>query len=217
MHRKLIHLRRELFRAIGSQSICRPTRIRWSLNSTKAPLALFAVALGFNFAKADAVAAETAASKHSKSPPAVNSRKFVSGILFNVPFQMADAFVSPQKLLIRTAVNPGRTGLTSVHLSYRQGIELTFPQAEKLAGQTFSFKSFEKQMLVDNEVQPAPVLILNVLEDKYPETIQPTDPYTLALIFYKPSKGMLPGFIDIKSDGAQKTHVSGYFYAKITR
>ncbi|MDR3616530.1 MAG: hypothetical protein P4L53_23420 [Candidatus Obscuribacterales bacterium] len=178
---------------------------------------MFVVALGLNFAGADTVAAETAASKNSKSPPAVNNRKFVSGILFNVPFQMSDAFVSPRRLLIRTAVNPGRTGVTSVHLSYRQGIELTFPQAEKLTGQTFSFKSFEKQMLVDGEVQPAPVLMLNVLEDKYPETIQPTDPYTLALTFYKPSKGMLPGYIDIKSDGAHKTHISGYFYAKIAR
>jgi hypothetical protein len=178
-------------------------------------LLILAVSLGL--AEVRVVAAANGAAQKPKSQQAANGRKFVNGILFNVPFQMVDAFVSPQKLLIRSAINAGRTGVTSVHLSYRQGIELTFPQPEKLAGQTFSFKSFEKQMSVDGEAQPAPVLMLNVLEDKYPETIQPTDPYTLALTFYKPAKGMLPGFIDLKSDGAHKTHVSGYFYAKITR
>jgi hypothetical protein len=178
---------------------------------------LLVVALVLDVAPPGNARAASVADKKSKSQAAVSNRKFVSGILFNTPFQMADAYVSPKKLLIRTALTVGRTGVTKVHLSYRQGIELTFPQAEKLQGQTFAFKSSEKQMLVDNEVQPAPILMLNVLEDKYAETIQPTEPYTLALTFYKPSKGMLPGYIDLQSNGAHKTHVSGYFYAKITR
>ena len=129
---------------------------------------------------------------------------------------MIDAFVSRKKLIIRSSSHTGLSGLTKIHMTYRQGIDLTFPQDETLVGQTFAFKSEEKQMLVDNDVQAAPRLVLNVLEDRYPEVIQPTDPYTLALTFYKPSRGMLPGFIDLESNGKFRTHLRGYFYAKLT-
>jgi len=72
-------------------------------------------------------------------------------------------------------------------------------------------------MTVDGQEQPKPDLKRYFSRNSYPEEWHNKNTYTMHLKFFKLTKGMLPGYIELKvnetPESPEKTELKGFFYA----
>jgi hypothetical protein len=143
---------------------------------------------------------------------------FVKGTVMGEPFKIESAlYEQGRRLRLRAAAVGVRNGIKGIDVVSYSGIALDFPVTERLEGQTFIVEASKPYMMVDGKQQPKPDLKRYFARNSYPEEWHNKNRYTMHLKFFKVTKGMLPGYIELKvietPESPEKTELKGFFYA----
>jgi hypothetical protein len=151
-------------------------------------------------------------------PVSATSQKpaWVQGQVRGVKFSIEKAFYGKNNLLLRS-------GFTPAAIEYRgakdpnafTGVELFFPTGADLEGRTFVATE------ADAEAKRLPLAFYVVSteqtlgSDSYFQKLNNVEPYTMTLKFFSRQKGLLPGYIELRSGRERHTtDIKGYFYAQ---
>jgi hypothetical protein len=151
-------------------------------------------------------------------PVSATSQKpaWVQGQVRGVKFSIEKAFYGKNNLLLRS-------GLTPALIEYRgakdpnafTGVELFFPSGVDLEGRTFVATE------ADAEAKRLPLSFYVVSteqtlgSDPYFQKLNNIEPYSMTLKFFSRQKGLLPGYIELRSGRERHTtDIKGYFYAQ---
>lgn len=133
--------------------------------------------------------------------------KFANGSVYDIPFQMTHAYYNDGNLLLKS--DPVKT--LDLDVKAFVGIRLTFPHQEEFAGKSYKIVSDER---FEELQKDKPNLTLYSTVGSYFSNIKNNAPYDLTLRFYKPTNGLLPGYIDLKIKDSNTTWIRGFFYAE---
>jgi hypothetical protein len=154
----------------------------------------------------------------SASAKGAGATGFVKGTVMGERFKIESAFYEKgRRLRLRAAGVGVRSGIKGEDVIAYSGIAIDFPVAERLEGQTFIVEPNKPYMTVDGQEQPKPDLKRYFARSSYPEEWHNKNTYTMHLKFFKETKGMLPGYIELKvnetPESPEKTELKGFFYA----
>jgi hypothetical protein len=133
--------------------------------------------------------------------------KFANGYVYDVKFLLKHAYYNDGNLLLKSS--PVKT--LDLDVPAFVGLRITFPHVEKFAGKTYNVVSDER---MEQEQKDKPSLTLYSIVGSYFSNIKNNAAYDLKLQFYQPTKGLLPGYIDLKIKDSNTTWIRGYFYAE---
>jgi hypothetical protein len=144
---------------------------------------------------------------------------YVKGLVMGEPFKIESAFYEKgRRLRLRGAGVGVRSGIKGADVVAFSGVAIDFPVAERLEGQTFIVEANKPSMTVDGQEQPKPDLKRYFArKNSYPEEWHNQNTFTMHLKFFKVTKGLLPGYIELKvnetPESPEKTELKGFFYA----
>jgi hypothetical protein len=141
------------------------------------------------------------------NPEPDDKLKFANGTVYDIKFVLKHAYYNDGNLLLKS--DPVKTFDLDVPAFI--GVRITFPHAEKFPGKTYNVVSDER---MESSQPDKPNLTLYSTVAGYFNNIKNNAPYDLKLQFYQPTKGLLPGYIDLKVKDSNTTWIRGYFYAQ---
>jgi hypothetical protein len=143
----------------------------------------------------------------SVNPEPDNKLKFANGTIYDIKFLLKHAYYNNGNLLLKS--EPTKT--FDLDVPAFVGVRITFPHTEKFAGKSYNVVSDER---MESTQTDKPYLTLYSIVAGYFSNIKNNAPYDLKLQFYQPTKGLLPGYIDLKIKDSNTTWIRGYFYAE---
>ena len=176
-------------------------------------MALFLVAV---FASQAIAGGESKRPTANSGQPAGAAGSYAKGEVRGQPFEVKFVDYDATRLVFKSAPQPHAVNFREQSVvtgtDAFTGICLTFSTPQRFGGEYFLS---DTGLLVNgDQTQPLPQLVRYTVVDKDAQIWHSSAPYYMKLKFFKPVKGMLPGYIDLSvTNGKERTFVKGFFYA----
>ena len=196
----------------AQESLAHPARASASSQSANAASSQSVSAASSQSTKTASAKSKNVASSKASGKTSVWAR----GRVYGEPFAVKTALYGEGYLFLRSQFMPAPTELNGENRADAcTGVSIALPAGQALEGSTIVVHLTDAK-----ESRPKLVLYVvterGAVEGKIFQKVKTISPYSMVLKFFKRTKGLLPGYVELTCSDApnQITSIKGFFYAQ---